>query len=226
MFADRLLNLQIERLKKQGHSAHPYHSELGLITEILPCCVHINSMQDFSFKYISESGKTILDNTDNNLINGGLSILEKHQSSYTLSDVLPKMIEHINTGKSYLYYQDWKTNHGERFIFTTVSKRLNNTEFVSISIFPQLFNEILNHEIPICSINKCYRNYKRRIQLLTKREKEIVCLLGKDYCRSRISNLCFISEKTTKKHCENIYKKLGTHNRAKLKTISSILNYC
>ncbi|MBU2903594.1 LuxR C-terminal-related transcriptional regulator [Arenibacter algicola] len=64
----------------------------------------------------------------------------------------------------------------------------------------------------------------QRFQTLTKREKEIFTLLCKELSRQMISGLLFISEKTVKKHCENIFKKMGTSKRSELKKIGLLFS--
>ncbi len=49
---------------------------------------------------------------------------------------------------------------------------------------------------------------------LTKRETEILHWIIRDRSNQQISEILNLSNRTVQKHCENIYSKLGVHNRA------------
>jgi len=51
------------------------------------------------------------------------------------------------------------------------------------------------------------------MQMLTKREKEVLALLAKGFTRNEIANKLFVSPETIKKHLQNIYKKLKVKNK-------------
>lgn len=54
------------------------------------------------------------------------------------------------------------------------------------------------------------------LELLSKREKEVVDLIGQGYSNGDIANILFISEHTVKDHTKNIYKKMNVHSRFEL----------
>jgi DNA-binding NarL/FixJ family response regulator len=54
------------------------------------------------------------------------------------------------------------------------------------------------------------------IQTLSKREKEIVMKVIEGSSNKVIANALFISERTVKFHCANIYRKLNIRNRTTL----------
>lgn len=49
---------------------------------------------------------------------------------------------------------------------------------------------------------------------LTRRQAEVLCLLGQDRSPNQIAAELFISPRTVRKHLEHIYARLGVHNRA------------
>lgn len=51
------------------------------------------------------------------------------------------------------------------------------------------------------------------MEKLTKRELEVVKLLAKGYTNLEIANELIISKHTVKAILENVYEKLGIHNR-------------
>jgi DNA-binding CsgD family transcriptional regulator len=54
------------------------------------------------------------------------------------------------------------------------------------------------------------------IQTLSKREKEIVMKVIEGSSNKVIANALFISERTVKFHCANVYRKLNIKNRTTL----------
>ena len=54
------------------------------------------------------------------------------------------------------------------------------------------------------------------LDTLTKRELEVVDLIGYGYSNGDIAKILFISEHTVKDHTKNIYRKLGVHSRFEL----------
>jgi len=55
-----------------------------------------------------------------------------------------------------------------------------------------------------------------RYELLTPREREILCLLSRGHTNAQIADKLFISIYTAKNHVHNILDKLGVKNRARL----------
>lgn len=56
----------------------------------------------------------------------------------------------------------------------------------------------------------------KRLELLTKREKEILSMVAEGYTNRQIAELLFISEGTVKNYISSIYDKLDVHDRTKL----------
>lgn len=70
--------------------------------------------------------------------------------------------------------------------------------------------------------------HKRQMQALepcglTAREREVVALLADGHTMGSIAEALFISERTVKFHCKNIYDKLGVHNKQELMRVLSEL---
>ncbi len=62
------------------------------------------------------------------------------------------------------------------------------------------------------------------LSLLTKREMEVVDLIGYGYSNGDIAKMLFISEHTVKDHTKNIYRKLDVHSRFELAALVGRLN--
>jgi len=64
------------------------------------------------------------------------------------------------------------------------------------------------------------------MKYLSKREIEVLKLIGEGYENSQIAERLFIAEQTVKNHVSIIYSKLNIHNRIKLmKLAGSIKGY-
>lgn len=59
-----------------------------------------------------------------------------------------------------------------------------------------------------------------QLSSLSRREREILLLIGKGYDNPRIASTLFISEQTVKNYAYTIYTKLGEHNRIKAMQIA------
>ena len=55
---------------------------------------------------------------------------------------------------------------------------------------------------------------EKKIDMLTRREIEVITLLRKGYSNARIGEVLYVSEGTVKKHLSNIFGKLDLYNRA------------
>ena len=58
------------------------------------------------------------------------------------------------------------------------------------------------------------------IEILTKREMEILKLVVKGYSNEKIGKELFITHHTVKFHLEKIYRKLGCHNKLQASMIA------
>ncbi|MGP1597358.1 response regulator [Peptoanaerobacter stomatis] len=55
---------------------------------------------------------------------------------------------------------------------------------------------------------------EKKIDMLTRREVEVITLLRKGYSNAKIGEVLYVSEGTVKKHLSNIFGKLDLYNRA------------
>ena len=55
---------------------------------------------------------------------------------------------------------------------------------------------------------------EKKIDMLTRREIEVITLLRKGYSNAKIGEVLYVSEGTVKKHLSNIFGKLDLYNRA------------
>lgn len=70
--------------------------------------------------------------------------------------------------------------------------------------------ETLREEMDIDNLDE---EEMSKIDLLSRREYEVFCLMAKGYNNREIGELLFISEKTVKNHITNVYKKIGVEDR-------------
>ncbi len=194
------------------------------IGDIVPGIMHVNSREDLALEFMSKLGCDIIRYSNEELQKLGASVLEKHQSEYTLKVTYPKLFAELSKNdmdQVIPFFQDWQYNKGENPVFHfTSTKILNETQTISISLFPNNIEYLTKNVNNMFGVNTIFEKYFCLYKKLTKREKEIVKLLGKELSRKEISCLLFIDEKTVKKHCENIFKKLHTNKRTEIEKIA------
>ena len=173
---------------------------------------------------MSKTGQDIIRYSMEELDMLGAEVLQRHQSDYTLNVTYPKLFEQISRNdndNSVSFFQDWRHHKDDNpFLVYTTSKILNDNQLISITLFPQKIKELSKNVNAIIGINAIFERYYQQYLFLTKREKEIVNYLGREFTRKEISQILFIDPKTVKKHCENIFKKLGTSKRIEIKKIA------
>lgn len=198
------------------------------LAEIIPGILHVNSREDLSIQYVSQLGCDILGYSLEELNSMGATIFEKHVSEYTRKNVYAKLAEELDKDDPnhvIPFFQDWRYKNNESPVYHfTSTKILNDSQTISISLFPQTIEHLSNKVNSLFGVNRILDKYFQPYSKLTKREKEILKYLGKELTRKEISHLLFIDEKTVKKHCENIYKKLGTSKRTELEKITKALS--
>lgn len=213
---------RIKRLIKQGTV------NLDDLAVILPGILHINNRKDFSFQYLSPRGCKIIGYNIQELQKQGAKIFRKHQSAFTREITHPKILNEFKNGgfeKVLVFYQDWRINNNRYNFFLTTTRILNDEQLLSISLFPEEIKNLTPKVNPIFGINRIYKKYFNAYNMLTRREKEILALLGREYTRTEIATQLYISEATIKKHCENIYRKLETHKRTELEKIAFTFSF-
>ncbi|APQ19054.1 response regulator transcription factor [Maribacter hydrothermalis] len=194
------------------------------LSEIIPGIMHVNSRTDLGIEYISKQGCDLLGYSLEELNELGGEIFEKHQSEYTRTVTYGKLMNELSKddiGHVIPFFQDWQYREDEKPMFHfTSTKILNETQLISISLFPREIEYLTNKVNNLFGMNKTLETYFFQYKTLTKREKEVLAHLGNELSRKEISMLLFIDPKTVKKHCENIFKKLGTNKRTEIKKIA------
>lgn len=194
------------------------------LAEIIPGILHINNRQNLGLEYISKEGCSILRYSLEELQALGPKVFERHQSEFTRTITYSKLFAELekNDPQHVIpFFQDWQYNEDDQPVFhLTSTKILNDKQLISISLFPKKIEYLTNNVNRLFGINQTFEKYFCRYKSMTKREKEILNLLGQELSRKEISSILFIDEKTVKKHCENIYRKLATSKRTELEKIA------
>jgi DNA-binding CsgD family transcriptional regulator len=193
------------------------------LAAIIPGIMHINAIDDLAFKYLSPNGRSKIRYEMEELQESGPEIFVKHQSDYTLNVTYPMLHKEMSKRDPELvvpFVQDWRVKKEDKPVFFLTSTRiLNNSEFLSISLEPQKIPQIKKAVDQMLGISKTFERYFLRYNLLTRREKEVIALLAKELTYQEIADILFIDPKTVKKHCENLFRKLGTNKRTEIKEI-------
>lgn len=228
MTEKELLNDQPKQLYKISQLINNGILSLDDLSEIIPGIMHVNSRKDLAIEYMTKTGLDIIRYSMEELEVLGASVFEKHISEYTRKNVFTRLVQELDKDDpNYVipFFQDWHYSKDESPVFHfTTTKILNESQTISISLFPKAIEQLSNKVNSLFGINKTLDKYFVPYGTLTKREKEVLKYLGKELTRKEIGYLLFIDEKTVKKHCENIYKKLGTSKRTELEKIAKALS--
>ncbi|MCL6265961.1 response regulator transcription factor [Flagellimonas myxillae] len=198
--------------------------DLDDLANLIPGILHINSRKDLAIEYISQEGCDLIRYSKEELQEMGAEVLRKHQSEHALTVIYPKILSEFRKGDSGLvipFFQDWRHQPEDKpFYLFTASKILNKDQLISITLFPKNIEQLCRKVNKVFGVNETLDRYFPCYQQLTKREKQILTLLGKELSRKQISQHLFIDTKTVKKHCENIFRKLGTNKRTEIERIA------
>lgn len=219
------LNEQPKGLFKLSQLLNKGIIDLEDIADIVPGIMHVNSRKDLAIDFISKTGSDIIRYSLEELELLGVEVLKKHQSEYTQKYIYTGLLSELaKDDKNHVisFFQDWQYNENEHPVFHfTTTKILNENQTISISLFPQKIEYLTKRINDIFGINMIFEKYFKFYCLLTKREKQILQLLGKELKRKEISDKLYIAETTVKTHCESIYKKLQVTGRIELAKIAS-----
>ncbi|WP_282160824.1 helix-turn-helix transcriptional regulator [Ulvibacterium marinum] len=198
--------------------------DLDDLARLIPGILHINSRKDLAIDYISKEGCDLIRYSKEELKELGAEVLRKHQSDYALNVTYPRILSEFDKGDSQMvipFFQDWRHRPDDRpFYLFTSTKILNADQLISITLFPKDMERLCRKVNTVFGVNRTLDRYFPKYQELTPREREILGLLGQELSRKEISQNLFIDSKTVKKHCENIFRKLGTHKRTEIERIA------
>ncbi|WP_317044016.1 LuxR C-terminal-related transcriptional regulator [Croceivirga radicis] len=202
--------------------------DLDDLAALIPGILHVNSTHDLSLEYISKQGQDLIRYSMEELLELGTAVYERHQSDFTLKVTYPSLVEKISDGdtdKIIPFIQDWKHSEDDKpFHLFTSTRILNDDQLISVSIFPQNVESFSDKIDSIFGVDSLFEAYFERFNRLTKREKEVFFLLGKELSRKEIADLLFISDKTVKNHAERVFQKLGTKKRTDLYKLAQVFS--
>tara|TARA_R110002049_G_scaffold198437_4_gene368442 strand:+ start:3760 stop:4452 length:693 start_codon:yes stop_codon:yes gene_type:complete len=224
MTEKELLLNQPKKLYKLSNLLEKGLISLQELADIIPGILHVNCKKSLGLKFLSKNGCDIIGYSLEELILIGPKVFERHQSDYMLKVTYPNLIKQLSEddrGKVISFYEDWQHKPKQKpTLYFTTTKVLNDNELIAITLNPNKLESLSKKINNLFGINYVFEKYYHIYSTLTKREKEILGLLGEDLSRKEIGMLLFISEKTVKKHCENIYRKLDTSKRIELEKIA------
>ncbi|WP_010519406.1 LuxR C-terminal-related transcriptional regulator [Croceivirga radicis] len=202
--------------------------DLDDLAALIPGILHVNSAHDLSLEYISKQGQDLIRYSMEELLELGTAVYERHQSDFTLKVTYPSLVEKISDGdtdKIIPFIQDWKHSEDDKpFHLFTSTRILNDDQLISVSIFPQNVESFSDKIDSIFGVDSLFDAYFERFNRLTKREKEVFFLLGKELSRKEIADILFISDKTVKNHAERVFQKLGTKKRTDLYKLAQVFS--
>ena len=192
------------------------------LVDYLPYSIHVNNRNDLSISYASFNLQKQAKEIETLLEIGGSYLPKITEASFLTNAVRTiKTFDNQNDNLGVCSYPQkiLLDSRNTSLLLFTQKVLLDENHFFNVSSIINTKSSIGNFMINLFEIKKQDNLDWQRFQTLTKREKEIFTLLCKELSRQMISDLLFISVKTVKKHCENIFKKMGTSRRSELEKI-------
>jgi len=186
------------------------------VSNILPCYVHINSLEDFS---VLETDPRILELYDLSVeeINSqGFELLQKIVNRDDLETAIAKNLKYIQNQDDYThvsFFQRLKNlRNDEVQMYYTRGKIIDNQRVLNLSV-PIHNLEVFNETIfDLCEQSDFIRKNNEKFERLTKSEILICKELIEGDQLSTIAQKLEKSEHTIKNHRTNIYRKLEVKN--------------
>lgn len=200
--------------------------ELG---QKVPGFVHINSRMDLAMLDINYQGQRMLGYTLDEIKTMGPAMLVKHQSAWTLNVVYPKLFMHFTVpdqNQPFTFVQDWifSKRVKKKYYLLSTTHILNDVEYLTFTIPLEAITKLDRLKNRTDNNQALFDEFYQKIHQLTNRETQVFKLLAKNKTRNAISEDLFLSTYTVKKHCENIYQKLGTNSRIVLHQVAKTFN--
>ncbi|WP_289847746.1 helix-turn-helix domain-containing protein [Arenibacter algicola] len=223
---EELLNIQLYAFKlRKLYIENP--NLFYQLVDYLPYSIHVNNRNDLSISYASFNLQKQAKEIETLLEIGGSYLPKITEASFLTNAVRTiKTFDNQNDHLGVCSYPQkiLLDSRNTSLLLFTHKVLLDENHFFNVSSIINTKSSIGNFMINLFENKKQNNLDWQRFQTLTKREKEIFTLLCKELSRQMISGLLFISEKTVKKHCENIFKKMGTSKRSELKKIGLLFS--
>jgi DNA-binding CsgD family transcriptional regulator len=198
------------------------------IGECLDYFMHLNSRDTLKIDYLNEYGLNLTDKPIEEIRESGMDylkeIIEPKNRKYNLP--LIKHFSKTNDNKAYFtYFQNIRNKIESDYTWKITSRCIvNKKHFLSITFdlngLEKLNIQSDNHLEPDIELEKHFLI----LQTLTKREKEILSLVGQGFSSKAISEMLCISIFTVCVHRKNILKKLLIKNNAHLYRMAALLD--
>jgi len=188
---------------------------LSDINELIPGYIHLNNRETIAMEYVSINGLEKFQRSLEEIQSLGRDFVDEvtdKKSQYIFGTTLLDFSKNGDEQATFNFIQRVRYSKKESFnIFYTVTKKYRNK--TSLLSYTQPINQLTSgsylKEIVDQRYNFFNKNYHKFIQL-TKREKEIICLIVEGDTNNQIAEKLFISFHTVKTHRKNIFKKLET----------------
>ena len=198
------------------------------IGECLDYYMHLNSRKSSEMIYLNEYGLNLADKPIEYIRENGMAylkeIIEPENLNYNLPHI--KHFSATNDNKAYFtYFQNIRNKIGLDYKWRITSRCIiDENSFLSITFdldgIGKQNIQSDNHLKPDTELEKHFLI----LQSLTKREKEILSLVGQGFSSKTISEMLFISIFTVSVHRKNILRKLIIKNNAHLYRMAVLID--
>lgn len=200
-----------------------HHHQINVedIADLIPGYLHINQLKNYNLKFADEKCEDFLQLSLEEMIKMGDQLILDYFHPYTSERIIPEIIEFGNQKdykKVFGFMQKIRKGYNGRFNsfigFCKVSKGLN--AFITIENPVSVFRRMTQKLNKLIDDAEFVRKNFKKFASLTKREIEIMRLIGSGKSRNYISEILNISIHTVDNHRKHIRQKLDVNNTAGL----------
>ena len=186
--------------------------------------VSFNFRRNFKVIYVNKNVEDYFGISNDEIIDLGDQFCQLYMHPSVLNNTIPKIInfgKNHQKGNAFVYFQKVRKSENEKFDnFIGITKVMKSHNcFITIAHPIACFNDMTNKINHLIDENDFLRNNYKKFTSLTKREIEIIRLIGKGQSRNCISESLNISIHTFDNHRKNIRQKL------ELKSASDLFQY-
>jgi DNA-binding CsgD family transcriptional regulator len=200
-----------------------YRRKINLVelAENIPGYVQINQLDTFGLLYANKSWESYFGFRPGEMVKQQRDFENKHYCKITREKTIPEI---INFGKkhdenqAFGYLQKIKKNKDSEFInFICFTQKYENQNCFLTILFPvKIFGENAHALNILMDYNEFLDNNYIKIASLTRREREVLHLIGLGKARKAIGKILNISKHTVDNHRKHIRSKLDIRNSAEL----------
>lgn len=197
-------------IDKMLHSGKVSENEIG---DFIPGLFHLNSREDMTVEYISQTGLDYFGLTQSELQGLGVEFFKRCLSPETTNVVMPRFAAFSDQNDKNTIYSDFQIvrrdyDHKFETFISNLKLLKDRNQFAVITTPIKSFGNAAHKLERLLGEERFFRKNYKRFMSLSRREKEILSLLAHGHSNKEIGDRLYISSHTVRTHRNRIYQKL------------------